>query len=105
MRIYANDDPKTVYLYLYYGSTEVDYHYGDPEYDAACEECDAAHHQLDIAEDLLKSAGYDFWYDGWGALIVTEEAFDNVLAPAIERGELDEPIDVDEKDYNNSWLA
>jgi hypothetical protein len=53
---------------------------------------------------LLKSAGYKFWYDGWGKLVVTTEAYDKVLLPAINRGELDLPIDCYERGENTSWF-
>ena len=105
MKIYADNESQIQYMYLYYGETEVDYGEGDPEFEAACAECNEVHHQLDIAEELLNSAGYEYWYDGWGKLIVTMDAYDNVLVPAMERGELDYPIESYESDENTSWYA
>lgn len=105
MKIYSAKEPKPLYMYLYYGETEVDCDEDDEEYDVACAECNEVHHQLDIAEKLLKSAGYKFWYDGWGKLIVTMDAYNKVLEPAMAQGQLEYPIDSYTKDENTSWFA
>lgn len=95
--------PKTTYVYLDYGETEVDSNYGDDEYEEQCAEVNETHHQLDLVEGLVKAAGQKFWYDGWGKIIVTNDTYENVLVPAMDAGKIDLPYNSFERDYNNSW--
>ena len=77
---------------VYFGNTEAETEDED-------EEVDRTYALLDRCEDLLERFGYDWDYDGWGYIVVSNDAFYNVI---LNDAELAESIE-DYKETTNHW--
>ena len=77
---------------VYFGNTEAETEDED-------EEVDLTYALLDRCEELLEQFGYDWDYDGWGYIVVSKDAFYNVI---LCDPELAESIE-DYKETTNHW--